>query len=59
MMEGKLRAATRLIEDNADNFPLSLDASVTISGVTSIIIIIIIITEQSVLLVCSDLPEYM
>ena len=35
MMEGKLRAATRLIEDNADNLPLSLDASVTISGVTS------------------------
>ena len=35
MMEGKLRAATRLIEDNADNFPLSLNASVTISGVTS------------------------
>ena len=35
MMEGKLRAATRLIDDNADNFPLSLDASVTVSGVTS------------------------
>ena len=35
MMEGKLRAATRLIEDNADSFPLSLKTSVTVSGVTS------------------------
>ena len=32
MMQGKLRAASRLINDNADSFPLSLDATVTISG---------------------------
>jgi len=37
MMEGKLWAATRLIYDNADSFPLSLNVSVTISGVTSIV----------------------
>ena len=36
MMEGKLRAASHLIDDNTDNFPLSLDASVTVSGVTYI-----------------------
>ena len=32
MIRGKLRAASCLIEDNADSFPLSLDATVTISG---------------------------
>ena len=32
IMQGKLRAASCLIEDNTDSFPLSLDATVTISG---------------------------
>ena len=32
IIQGKLRAASHLIEDNADSFPLSLDATVTISG---------------------------
>ena len=35
MMEEKLCAATRLIDDNASIFPLSLNTSVTIYGVTS------------------------
>lgn len=35
VMEGTLRAATHLIEDNVDSFPLSLKTSVIVSGVTS------------------------
>jgi len=35
MMEGKLHGATCLIDYNIDNFPLSLDASVAIAGITS------------------------
>ena len=33
MMEGKLRAATRLIDTNAESFPLSLSTMVSVSGV--------------------------
>ena len=35
MMEGKLRAASRLIEDNAECFPLALNSRVSIAGTES------------------------
>ena len=53
MMEGKLRAATRLIEENADDFPLSLNTSVTVSGVTSTVWDIL---WRNILLVICQVP---
>ena len=39
MMEGKLRAASRLIGDNAESFPLALNSRVSIAGAESFVLL--------------------